>query len=176
MTPITTRQATPEDASLLAELAATSFNDSFAADNSAEDMALYMEKAFGEEIQRAELLDPRNVVYIAERDGEVVGYTMLRDAPPPNEVADVNALEIARLYSVKRAIGSGVGATLMQRCIDDAAARGKQTLWLGVWGQNTRAIAFYQRWGFVEVGTQTFVLGHDRQTDNIMARRSAEVK
>jgi GNAT superfamily N-acetyltransferase len=139
-------------------------------------MALYMEKAFGEEIQRAELLDPRNVVYIAERDGDVVGYTMLRDAAPPDEVADTNALEIARLYSVKRAIGSGVGATLMQRCIDDATARGKQTLWLGVWSRNTRAIAFYQRWEFVDVGTQTFILGNDPQTDHLMARRSAEVK
>src|SRR6478735_8630539 len=108
MTSISIRRATPADAAMLAELAATAFNDSFAADNSAENMAMYMEKAFGEEIQRAELHDPRNVVYIAERYGDVVGYTMLRDATPPDEVADTNALEIARLCSGKRAIGSGV--------------------------------------------------------------------
>jgi hypothetical protein len=36
-----------------------------------------------------------------------------------------------------------------------------------------RAIAFYARWGFTDVGSQSFQLGADRQTDRIMARRLA---
>ncbi len=171
-TSITTRQATPADAALLAELAAMAFSDSFAADNDAEDMALYMTKAFGETIQRRELSDPARTVFFAERNGEVVGYAMLHDGPVPPAVGDDGALEIARLYAVTRAIKSGVGATLMRRCIDEADARGKDTVWLGVWGQNARAIAFYQRWGFVDVGSQTFTLGRDVQQDRVMARRS----
>jgi ribosomal protein S18 acetylase RimI-like enzyme len=174
--PITTRQATTADAALLAELAATTFSDSFAADNSAENMKLYMDKAFGESIQRAEIADSQRTVFFAEQDGEVVGYTMLNEGPVPASVGDDSALEIARFYSVKRAIGTGVGATLMQKCIDEAAARGKRTIWLGVWSRNTRAIAFYQRWGFVHVGTQSFTLGHDQQSDHIMARRATEAK
>jgi GNAT superfamily N-acetyltransferase len=172
-TSITTRQAMTADAALLATLAATTFSDSFAADNSAENMSLYMQKAFGEAVQRDELADPQRTVYFAEQDGEVVGYTMLHEGPVPASVGDAAALEIARLYSVKRTIGTGVGATLMRRCIDEAAARGKQTLWLGVWEHNARAIAFYQRWGFVDVGSQAFVLGQDRQTDRVMVRRVA---
>ncbi len=173
-TSITIRQATPADAALLASLAATAFSDSFAADNSAENMTLYMEKAFGEAIQRDELSDPHRTVFFAEQDGEAIGYTMLHDAPVPPSVGDDDALEIARFYSAKRMIGRGVGATLMQRCIDEAAARGKQTLWLGVWESNARAIAFYQRWGFVQVGAQTFTLGHDVQRDRVMARRTLQ--
>jgi ribosomal protein S18 acetylase RimI-like enzyme len=174
--PITIRRATPADAALLASLAASAFSDSFAADNSAENMALYMAKAFGESIQRAELSDAQRTVLFAEQDGEVVGYAMLHEGPVPVSVGDDSALEIARFYSIKRTIGTGVGATLMQRCIEEAAARGKATLWLGVWDRNARAIAFYQRWGFVDVGTQTFTLGHDVQSDLVMARRSAEAK
>lgn len=174
--PITIRQATTADATLLASLAATAFSDSFAADNSAENMSLYMDKAFGEAIQRDELSDSQRTVYFAEQDGEVVGYTMLHEGPVPASVGDDDALEITRLYSVKRAIGTGVGAALMQKCVDEAAARGKRTLWLGVWESNTRAIAFYQRWGFVDVGAQTFTLGHDVQSDRVMARRATEAK
>ena len=173
---ITIRQATPADAALLATFAATAFSDSFAADNSAENMAMYMEKAFGEDIQREELSDPHRTVFIAEHGGEAVGYTMLHDAPVPPSVGDPGALEIARLYSAKQMIGAGVGSSLMQRCVDEAAARGKQTLWLGVWESNARAIAFYTRWGFVDVGSQTFTLGHDVQRDRVMARRAAEAK
>lgn len=169
---ITIRQATPDDATLLASLGATTFNESFAADNTAENMALYLEKAFGEDVQRRELSDPARTVFFAEQDGRVVGYAMLHDGLAPASVGNGDALEIARLYSVKRTIGMGVGATLMQRCIDEAAARAKQALWLAVWGRNARAIAFYQRWGFIEVGSKTFTLGRDRQTDLIMARRA----
>jgi len=42
-----------------------------------------------------------------------------------------------------------------------------------VWEHNARAMTFYARWGFTDVGSQHFQLGADRQTDRIMARRSA---
>ena len=56
---------------------------------------------------------------------------------------------------------------------DESALRGRTTIWLGVWEHNARAIAFYRRWGFADVGTTDFMLGRDRQTDRIMARRVA---
>jgi GNAT superfamily N-acetyltransferase len=174
LSPVTTRLATPADAALLASLAATAFSDTFAADNTAENMALYLAGSFGESIQRDELSDPRHVVIFAEQFGDVVGYAMLRDGVAPEAVAAADAIEIARLYAVKRLVGAGVGAALMQRCIDEAAARNKRTLWLAVWERNARAIAFYQRWGFIDVGSQVFMLGHDRQTDRVMARRIPE--
>ena len=67
----------------------------------------------------------------------------------------------------------GVGAALMQHCVDLAASRGRDWIWLGVWERNVRAIAFYSRWGFTDVGSQSFQLGADLQTDRIMARRIA---
>jgi GNAT superfamily N-acetyltransferase len=171
-TELTIRRAGPADAALLAALGATSFADTFAADNRPEDMAAYLAEAFGEPIQRAELADPTCVAFVAERDGEAVGYAMLREGPAPAAVGEAPAIEIARLYASRRWIGAGIGAALMQRCLDDAAARGYGTVWLGVWERNARAIAFYERWGFTSVGSQSFQLGSDRQTDQVMARRA----
>jgi ribosomal protein S18 acetylase RimI-like enzyme len=62
----------------------------------------------------------------------------------------------------------------MQRCLGEAASRRRRTIWLGVWERNARAIAFYRRWGFADVGSQPFRLGTDLQTDRVMARRVAE--
>ena len=59
----------------------------------------------------------------------------------------------------------------MRRCLEEAAARGRRTIWLGVWEHNAQAIAFYRRWGFADVGTTTFLLGKDSQTDRVMTRR-----
>lgn len=172
--PLMIRRAEPSDAHALSAFAATAFTDTFAADNTPEDMTAYLADAFSEAQQRTELLDPDCIVLLAEREGELAGYAMLRDKVAPVAVDGIHAddaAEIARLYAGKRWIGTGVGTALMQRCLDLAASRRREWVWLGVWERNTRAIAFYARWGFIDVGSQHFQLGADRQTDRIMARR-----
>jgi ribosomal protein S18 acetylase RimI-like enzyme len=54
--------------------------------------------------------------------------------------------------------------------VDAAAAARARTIWLGVWEHNPRAIAFYLKCGFVDVGRHPFQLGRDVQTDRIMSR------
>jgi len=170
------RRATPADAAALAAFAESAFADTFGADNTPQDMAAYLATAFGEAKQREELADRSRIVLLAEREGELAGYAMLNDATAPAGATSVkltNAIEIARLYAGRRWIGTGVGATLVQHCLDLATSRWREWIWLGVWERNARAIAFYARWGFSDVGSQSFQLGTDRQTDRIMARRIA---
>jgi ribosomal protein S18 acetylase RimI-like enzyme len=175
----TIRLATPADAAPLAGFAESAFVDTFGSDNTPEDMAAYVGAAFGEAIQRDEIADPRLTVLLAERLGELAGYAMLCEGDAPEAVRGElervaspagGAIEILRLYAGQRWIGAGIGSALMQRCLDEAASRGRGVVWLGVWERNARAIAFYRRWGFTDVGTQPFLLGTDLQTDRIMAR------
>ena len=170
---IVTRPARTDDAALLADLGASTFTETFESANTPEDFAAYMTAAFGEEIQRAELEDPDTTVFFAERGGEAVGYVMLREGRAPSIVAADDTLQIARLYARRRTLGSGVGAALMQCALAEAAGRGKDAVWLGVWDRNERAIRFYESWGFHRSGTQPFLLGTDLQTDLVMVRRIA---
>ncbi len=59
----------------------------------------------------------------------------------------------------------------MQGCIQEALQRGCDSVWLGVWEKNSRAISFYKKMGFQEVGEHTFTLGYDPQRDIIMELR-----
>src|SRR4051812_45736473 len=106
---IALRRASPADAARLAAFAATAFSDTFGAQNRPEDMAAYLAQASGEPIQHAELTDPQCTVFLAERDGEIVGYAMLRDGPASPCVHAPSAIEIARLYAAQRWIGAGIG-------------------------------------------------------------------
>ena len=171
--PITIRPAVAADASTLSELGASTFTETFAEANTPEDFAAYMAASFGEAIQRAELEDANNTVFLAERDGETVGYVMVREGQVPACIVAEDALEIARLYTRRATLGTGVGATLMQRALAEAAGRGKDAVWLGVWERNARAIRFYEQWDFHPAGTQPFLLGTDLQTDLVMVRRIA---
>jgi len=170
MQEFTIRSATTADADLLAELGARTFYDTFAADNMPENMTVYLSAAFGPEKQAAEIADLTSTFFLADINGVVVGYARLHASETPAEVTGLLPIEIGRLYAAKEWIGHGIGAALMQTCIDEAQRHGYQTLWLGVWEYNHRARAFYSKWGFVEVGSHIFLLGDDPQTDLLMQR------
>ena len=171
---VTIRRATPADNALLAEIGARAFSDTFAADNTPENMAAYLAASFGPDRQAAELADPRGLFLIAEIEGQTAGYARLREGalpgPLPGAASAQRPMEIVRFYALKEWIGRGVGAALMTACLAEARQRGCGALWLDVWERNPRAIAFYRRWGFADVGTQAFLLGDDRQTDILMQR------
>jgi diamine N-acetyltransferase len=168
---LTIRQAGVADAARLSVLARTTFVDTFGAQNTVSDMAMYTAASFGEDIQRAELQDERNTVIVAEQDEGLVGYALLRDGRPPLEITATRPIEIDRLYVAKEQIGTGLGATLMQRCLDEAARLGHDVVWLNVWEHNVRALRFYERWGFESTGMMPYILGTDRQMDYVMVRR-----
>ena len=164
------RRGKAEDAGLLAELGARTFSETFAADNTLENMTVYLASSFSLRQQAAELADPHCLFEIAETNGVATGYALLRSGPALNDVTCSNPIELVRLYVSRESLGSGVGAALMQACIGEAKQRGYKTLWLGVWEHNHRAQAFYRKWNFHEVGTHVFQLGDDPQTDILMQR------
>lgn len=172
----TIRRATPADAELLAALGERTFRDAFAADNSAADMDAYTAHAYGVEQQRAELSLADATFLIAEAEGTAAGYAFLRSAPVPAHVTDPApgqpgaAVEIARFYVDAPWHGRGIAHALMDAAIAEAAQRAARTIWLGVWERNARAIRFYAKRGFRDIGSQPFVLGSDLQHDRVMAR------
>lgn len=167
---ISIRAATSEDSHLLFRLGADTFAETFSADNTPRDMAAYLAEAFSPEIQARELSAAASYFLIAEADAQPVGYARLLESPAPAEIGGVRPVEIVRLYSRASWIGAGVGSSLMQACLDKATALGCDTLWLGVWEKNRRAIAFYEKWGFARAGSHPFHLGDDVQTDWLMSR------
>ena len=103
----------------------------------------------------------------------MVGFAQLRWGEPPGCVVASAPGEIQRLYVVREFHGKGVAQELMRASIEEMINRGSDVAWLGVWERNTKAIAFYAKCGFHEVGEHTFQLGGDPQRDIIMARAVA---
>ena len=166
---ITLRRGEPTDAAAIATFAARSFYEAFGAENREEDMIAYMAIAFGPEQQRRELIDPGHTYLLAEVDGTLAGYALIRAlGDAPECVADRSAIEVGRFYVDRRWHGRGIAVALMAECEAEARRRGGRSMWLGVFERNVRAIGFYVKSGFRDVGSHYFMLGTDRQTDRIM--------
>jgi diamine N-acetyltransferase len=167
---IVIRQAMLAEVETLVELAARTFYDAFAATNTPENMHVYMATAFTVEQMAAELRDPRSHFLLAELAGQKIGYAKLLLSEVPECVVARPAIELSRLYVEQSVLGAGVGAALMQACLDTARRAGFQAVFLGVWEHNPRAQAFYRKWGFERVGEHVFQMGDDPQTDWWMRR------
>jgi GNAT superfamily N-acetyltransferase len=167
---VVVRPAGTADAAWLATLAERTFRETYSAENTAENMERYVREHFGPARQEAELRDPRMSTLVAEVDGRAAGYAQLTQSEPPPSVTTPAPLEVVRFYVDRPWHGQGVAQTLMAAAVETARAAGARTLWLGVWERNERAIAFYRKSGFADVGTQTFVLGTDRQRDFVLAQ------
>lgn len=167
---VTIRRGTLADAALLSELGARTFSETFAADNTPEDLAAYVATSFNLAQQTSELEDPGSTFLIAEVNGQAAGYAKLHDGEPEKGVEGAKPIELVRLYVSRDWLGRGVGEQLMRACIDEARQTGHETLWLGVWERNARAQAFYRKWNFRAVGEHMFQLGADLQRDILMER------
>jgi GNAT superfamily N-acetyltransferase len=165
---------------VLSEFAERIFRETFEATNDPADMAAYLADAFGAERQRVEIAEPDAIVLLAEDIGgsdtgsvagtRLAGYSHLTPGEPPESVHGLDPLELKRFYIDRAWQGTGLAQLLMRATLDAAVAANARTLWLGVWEHNPRAIAFYRKFGFVDVGAHDFMLGRDRQSDLIMAR------
>jgi GNAT superfamily N-acetyltransferase len=167
---VTIRLAAQSDAASLADLAARTFRDTFAADTAAEDMALHLAQAYGPQQQGRELADPDIVTLLVEADDQCVGYAQLRHGPAPACVAGDAPIEVWRFYLLHEWHGRGLAQTMMRRVDEEAHRAAARTLWLGVWERNERAKAFYGKCGFVDAGVHVFMVGSDAQTDRILVR------
>lgn len=165
------RAALPSDAKSLAELAERTFRDTFAGANSTQDMALHCRTTYGESIQAAEISDPALTTFVCEQQGRLIAFAQLRRGPAPACVSGNSPGEIHRLYVDAPWHGKGIAQELMSACLNEFQKTKTDTIWLGVWERNPRAIAFYKKFGFEEVGDHVFRLGEDSQRDIVMARR-----
>ncbi|HLV25930.1 MAG TPA: GNAT family N-acetyltransferase [Gemmatimonadales bacterium] len=173
---LTIRRAVPGDAAAYSAFSARLAIATFAAQNDPVEFDAYMRSTFGEEIQRRELESAENTVLLGEISGKLAAFAYMRKREKPGMVDAPGAMEIARFYIDGAWHGRGISQAMMRAVAREAREQGADTVWLGVWEHNPRAIAFYVKCGFEKVGTHTFMVGNDAQTDHVMAARLADVE
>lgn len=176
------RRAAPEDAHAVADFAVRVFRETYDCQHGGasrtEDVEAYLAEYLTRETIARDLADPAVTIVVAETpEGALAGYVQLRAGSRPEPGArvdparipgDAPTMEIARMYVDQRWHGRGVAAPLFRSALDLARESAAVT-WLCVFRLNARAVAFYEKQGLRVAGTQTFVMGEERQEDWLMA-------
>jgi len=169
----TVRRCGPSESNRLSSLASRLFVQAYGPTHPEPTLSVYLAESFAPERLAAELSDTAVSVFVAEDSaGDPIGYAWLRDWPaaPPAEAPSGRGAEIVRFYVDDRWHGRGVALALVAACDGEAASRGADVLWLSVWQEAARPIAFYAKAGFTIVGTSIFRFGERIDNDYVMAR------
>jgi len=161
--------AAPTDGPELDAMARACWVETFAHSCSAEDMTLYLDKAYGPTgALLRDLADPRHRFRLAKVEDKIIGYAKLSEPWLPEGTFGPRAKQLSQLYVVTAWKGAGIAQALMNWTISAAHEADADELFLTVWEENHRAMRFYQRYGFQHVGDYAFQTGTQVDRDLIM--------
>jgi ribosomal protein S18 acetylase RimI-like enzyme len=168
------RRALASDSEALSRIADQTFRDTFTTGSSSSDMQQFCEDHYHPDIQLQEIQDSNLVTILAEYEDELAGFAQVRLKSPKEGLSGKYQSELSRLYVSNEWHGSGVAHKLMAEVLASTIKVKSDCMWLGVWENNPRAIAFYQKYDFTIVGEHIFTVGTDPQRDLIMAAQLKE--
>ena len=160
-----------EDIEALINISKNTFIDAFEQDNDPADFAEYLNVAFSFKTLMDQLKNPNSEFYfVYDSENVLTGYFKINQFNAQTEFQDSDGLELERIYVLKEYQNKGYGKLILEEVIRVAKIKAKSYVWLGVWEKNQNAIRFYERFGFLRVGTHPYYIGKDKQTDWILKR------
>ncbi|RKE92339.1 GNAT family N-acetyltransferase [Ichthyenterobacterium magnum] len=147
------------DAKLLALLSRQTYIEShghFIADKN--DLKAYTKKTFSVSKTEEDISNTKNLFYIVYVNDLPVGYAKLILNTSNKNIASQNNCRLERIYILSDFIPLKIGQQLLTFVVEKAKALQFDTIWLSVYIKNNRAIRFYEKNEFINVGELNFLV------------------
>lgn len=168
--PVTIRPAGLDDALCLGVLGQQVFLDTYATDGIRAGIAREVQSQFATDVVATLLAAADTRCVVAERDGHLIGFAQGALGDAHDTVRAARPAKLDRLYVQARFAGIGVGTALLATIEATMADEGVDRLWLTTWVGNARALAFYPRRGYVDVGATLYVFEQEAHENRVFAK------
>ena len=156
------RKAHVDDAPFIALLGRITFTETFGhLFRYKEDLTNYFEETFSVEKMAKGLQKAENVFWLAFVDQLPVGYAKLKLQSKSVFLDSENVCQLQKIYVLKDFLSQKVGFKLQLEMLKEAQRRKFEHIWLSVLHSNERAINFYAKNGFREIGKHDFQIGRE---------------
>ena len=164
------RAARDSDALSLGVLGTQVLLDTYATEGVRPAIAAEVLRSFSTGAMEALLASPRIRVWVAEANGHLVGFAQVTIDAAQTLVETVRPAELDRLYVQERFTGAGLGGRLLRVAEEGASDLGASALWLTPWVYNKRALAFYAKHGYADLGANWFEMDGERHQNRVLAK------
>ena len=162
MNTIEIRLAKKEDAPSIALLGRTTFTETFGHFfRDQQDLMDYYNLTFSVQKIEAGIEKPNNIFWIAFANRLPVGYAKLKLNSQSEFVESQDVCQLQKIYVLRDFLSMKIGWELQNSLLKKARDLSFNKIWLSVLHSNERAISFYRRSGFEEIGNHDFQIGKE---------------
>lgn len=163
---ITIEKATVNEARLITDLAVKSFHESHGHSAPAADIESYASTKLDLKTVEEELTDPGNIFHVIYYRGHAAGFSKIILNRQHSLIESAAITKFERLYLLKEFYDLKLGRTLFEFITGISKKANQDGIWLFVWMENHRAIAFYKKCGFKIIGSSDFRLSETHSNPN----------
>lgn len=149
---VTIRQACLEDAPLLSDVATQAYREHYA-DTWYDSGVWYMQTYLSVSRLQEELQERNARFFLICYNRSPVGFLKLNKDKPLLGAEQQSALELERIYLIKKASGKGIGTYILQWLFEQTRNEGFKIIWLKAMDTSPAAVRFYKKLGFEICGT-----------------------
>jgi diamine N-acetyltransferase len=170
-TEFTFREATPDDALCISVLGMQVYLDTYAPQGIRLSIAEDVLRHFSPPVIKEVMAKPDTTFIVAETNHHMVGFAQLSANATHELVHFPDATELNRLYIQEKFTGRGLGRQLLQQAEKTEHTSGASALWLTAWIGNARAIAFYSKQGYEELGSTLYTFKGEEYENRLFLKR-----
>ncbi len=170
MSLINFRKAQLKDGKLLSVLYKSVYIETYGTEGITHEFTNFIEHQFSIEKIENDIIDHTCDLWTARYNKNPVGVVQV-EYEKPCPVEKFAAPEINKLYILRNFYGMGIGQNLMQLAEHEIQKRGHDRVWLWVLKTNKRAVDFYYKQGYQNIGTANFKMEHNTYMNIVMQKK-----
>lgn len=159
-------RATLEDCDKLVKLSNQCFWESHGNSASKQDIEAFINSTYSEKAYINELKNSNNFYHLILVDNKIAGYSKIVFNQSFETKNWTMSTKLDRLYLLKAFYGLGLGKILLHFNMELSKQNNQKGMWLAVWIENLRAIAFYKKMGFKIAGEYNFKISENHYNPN----------
>jgi ribosomal protein S18 acetylase RimI-like enzyme len=170
------RELQKDDLPALAALAAKTYTETFGQGLTPDELQTHLRETTSETYFRTAMQS--DAILVAVLDDRLVGYIQLGDikvdvqgVPPGPDDQAINSIYVHSEYQ-----GQGIGRALLNAAFEHPRLANAGAVFIDVWEENKRALAFYLRHGFELAGKCPVTIGGKIVGDDLVLKRPARKK
>ncbi len=160
-----TRSAELDDANAISKLLRVVFAEAYGHVLDSNVLKEHLETYLSEKAIRSDMTS--SSYYLVEDASDVVGVLKLC---LDDELKPEIRVEIAKLYVLEEVRSQGVGSKLIDAALTWSKEKDASSIWLNVWQENKKAVQFYEKHDFIQVGFSEVYVGEVVFDDYVMER------
>ena len=167
---IAIREAEPRDIENLVVLKQQVWIATYAVGGIRTEFSGYVLSTFVKKNVKSTLLDNDCLTLVAEQNNHLIGCIEIQ-LHPENAIPEVKGSpEITVVYVLERFCGMGVGQELLEHAFDVLKKKSYTSAWLSVLYSNARALKFYSRNHFKDVGKLYFEMDGNKYENRVLLK------